>query len=210
MVTLALDGAAERAYPVRYLMWHEIVNDTVGGVPVAVTYCPLCNSALSFDRRVDGRVLTLGVSGLLRHSDMVMFDRETESLWQQFTGAAIVGEMLGAELAQLVSWMEPVSAFLARNPGGAVMAEPEFARSYGRNPYGGYDSAAQPFLYRGENPAPRHPPADARRAGRRARLALCAVFRAGRRGHHRRGRAADHLAQRHGLGARHPSDRIGA
>ena len=81
-------------------MWHEIVNDEVGGVPVAVTFCPLCNSAVSFDRRVGGQVLTLGVTGKLRASDMVMYDRESESWWQQATGVGIVGEMTGVELAR--------------------------------------------------------------------------------------------------------------
>ncbi|MEO0911746.1 MAG: DUF3179 domain-containing protein [Pseudomonadota bacterium] len=153
VITMALEGQAERAYPVRYLMWHEIANDVIGGVPVAVTYCPLCNSALVFDRRAAGRVLSFGVSGKLRHSDMVMYDRETESWWQQFDGEAIVGELTGTRLKPLVNWMEPLGAFLARNPGGPVMAEPvRGGRDYGRNPYGGYDSSARPFLYRGEEP----------------------------------------------------------
>ena len=80
VIALEMQGEA-RAYPLRYLMWHEIVNDEVGGVPVAVTFCPLCNSAVSFDRRVGGQVLTLGVTGKLRASDMVMYDRESESWW---------------------------------------------------------------------------------------------------------------------------------
>jgi hypothetical protein len=74
-------GVDARAYPLRILMWHEIVNDVVGGVPVAVTYCPLCNTSIVFDRRVDGRVLDFGTTGKLRHSDLVMYDRQTESWW---------------------------------------------------------------------------------------------------------------------------------
>lgn len=159
VITVALDGAPERAYPLRYLMWHEIVNDQIAGVPVAVTYCPLCNSAVVFDRRAAGRVLSFGVTGNLRHSDMVMYDRQTETWWQQFTGEAIVGALTGTRLEILVSWMEPVSAFTARNPVGGVMQQPRgFARAYGRNPYVGYDGSPRPFLYRGENPPHGIPP----------------------------------------------------
>ena len=152
VITVEIAGAAPRAYPIRYLTWHEIVNDTVGGVPVAVTFCPLCNSALTFDRRVDGRVLEFGVSGKLRHSDMIMYDRQTESWWQQAIGTAILGKMTGAELDLLASWMEPWSAFADRNPEGRVMQEPSWNRSYGRNPYRNYDSSKRPFLYSGDPP----------------------------------------------------------
>ncbi len=153
VITVALEGQAERAYPVRYLMWHEIANDTIGDVPVAVTYCPLCNSAVVFDRRVAGQVLSFGVSGNLRNSDMVMYDRQTQSWWQQFDGIGIVGALTGVELTRLVNWMEPLSAFLNRNPQGEIMQQPKgYLRMYGRNPYERYDTAARPFLYRGENP----------------------------------------------------------
>jgi hypothetical protein len=152
VMVLEIEGQAPRAYPVRYLMWHEIVNDEVGGVPVAVTFCPLCNSGLIFDRRLDGQVLEFGVSGLLRFSDMVMFERQTESWWQQFEGRAIVGTLLGAELTALPAWLESWQRYMAREPQGLVMAEPTgYWRRYGANPYAGYDSA-YPFLYRGEDP----------------------------------------------------------
>lgn len=152
VMTVEIEGEAARAYPLRYLTWHEIVNDEVGGRPIAVTFCPLCNSGLVFDRRAAGQTLNFGVSGLLRHSDMIMFDRETESWWQQFTGTSIVGELAGTELDVIVSWMEPLAAFADRHPDGLVMAEPAAGRAYGRNPYVGYDSSARAFLYRGEDP----------------------------------------------------------
>ncbi len=152
VITVEIGDATPRAYPIRYLTWHEIVNDTVGGVPVAVTFCPLCNSALTFDRRVRGKVLSFGVTGKLRNSDMVMYDRETQSWWQQALGEGIVGEMTGVELTQVASWMESWDQFRTRNPEGLVMAEPGISRPYGSNPYRGYDSAARPFLYNGENP----------------------------------------------------------
>lgn len=152
VITVEIAGSKPRAYPIRYLTWHEIVNDTVGGVPVAVTFCPLCNSGITFDRRVQGRVLTFGVSGKLRNSDMVMYDRQTQSWWQQAIGTGIVGDMTGVTLGTLPTWMESWEEFRARNPEGLVMAQPDFPRRYGTNPYAGYDSLSRPFLYSGENP----------------------------------------------------------
>ncbi|MGI9369858.1 MAG: DUF3179 domain-containing protein [Ruegeria sp.] len=152
VITVELSGADPRAYPIRYLMWHEIVNDRVAGKHIAVTYCPLCNSAIVFDRRTSRGVLTFGVTGKLRHSDMVMYDRETQSWWQQATGEAIVGRMTGKELRTLPAWMESWAEYQRRNPDGLVMAEPDFNRDYGRNPYRGYDSSDRPFLYSGELP----------------------------------------------------------
>jgi len=158
VITVEIAGAAPRAYPIRYLTWHEIVNDVVGGVPVAVTFCPLCNSGMTFDRRVAGRVLSFGVSGKLRNSDMVMYDRETESWWQQAIGQGIVGEMTGVELTQLPTWMESWAEYKARNPEGLVMAQPAWSRRYGTNPYVNYDSSRRPFLYNGEMPPHGIPP----------------------------------------------------
>ncbi|MGF6860413.1 hypothetical protein ABIE69_000973 [Rhodobacteraceae bacterium MBR-64] len=152
VITLELNGETPRTYPVRYLMWHEIANDVVGGVPVAVTFCPLCNSGMVFDRRVAGQVLTFGVTGKLRNSDMVMYDRETQSWWQQAIGTGIVGHFTGTELVQLPAWMESWAEFKARNPQGLVMDEPDWERAYGQNPYISYDSSARPFLYYGEMP----------------------------------------------------------
>ena len=158
VMVLELEGEVPRAYPLRYLTWHEIVNTEVGGIPIAVTYCPLCNSGIFFDRRTDAGVLTFGVSGKLRNSDMIMFDRETESWWQQAVGEAVVGELTGTELTMIPGWMEGWGSFLARNPDGFVMDEPGFARPYGRNPYAGYDTSFRPFLYSGEMPPHDIPP----------------------------------------------------
>ncbi len=158
VMTFEADGAKARAYPVRYLMWHEIVNDVVAGRPIAVTFCPLCNSAMIFDATIDGAVHTFGVSGKLRHSDMVMYDRETETWWQQATGEAIVGELTGTRLTLLPGWMESWAEFLERNPDGLVMDEPDWRRAYGQNPYVGYDTSARPFLYQGEDPPHGIPP----------------------------------------------------
>lgn len=157
VMVVEINGQA-RAYPIRYLMWHEIANTEVGGVPVAVTYCPLCNSGLVFDRRLGGQTLSFGVTGKLRFSDMVMYDRQSESWWQQFTGEGIVGEMRGAQLEVMVSWMSPWEGFVAEFPMGEVMSRPQSPRSYGTNPYGGYDSSSRPFLYSGEMPPHDIPP----------------------------------------------------
>lgn len=152
VITVAMDGARARAYPIRYLTWHEIVNDVVAGIPVAVTFCPLCNSGLTFDRRVNGEVLRFGVTGKLRYSDMVMYDEQTQSWWQQAVGQAIVGELTGTVLQSVPTWMESWEEFRSREADGLVMAEPAYNRSYGRNPYAGYDSLNRPFLYSGEAP----------------------------------------------------------
>jgi len=142
---------AARAYPLQILIWHEIVNDTVGGAPVAITFCPLCNTAIAFDRRLGGRVLDFGTTGRLRFSDLVMYDRQTESWWQQITGEAIVGDLTGQRLAylpaQIVSW----EVFRGTFPQGKVLSRNTgFSRSYGTNPYVGYDDVnSGPFLYSG-------------------------------------------------------------
>ncbi|MDA5094425.1 DUF3179 domain-containing protein [Aliiroseovarius sp. KMU-50] len=170
VITVEFNGALPRAYPIRYLTWHEIVNDNVAKVPIAVTFCPLCNSGIVFDRRVKGQLLTFGVSGKLRNSDMVMYDRETESWWQQALGTGIVGEHTGSELTQIPAWMESWAEFTRRNPNGLVMDEPRARRAYGRNPYVGYDSRSRPYgFFDGEMP-PHGVPALARvvRVGDRA------------------------------------------
>ena len=152
VIGLTVNGES-RAYPLRILTWHEIVNDEIGGVPVAVTYCPLCNAAIVFDRRVEGQVLEFGTTGKLRRSDLVMYDRTTESWWQQFLGEAIVGALTGTRLKMLPARLESWERFSARHPDGLVQVpnNPNL-RSYGTNPYSGYDTARRPFLYRGEYP----------------------------------------------------------
>jgi len=152
-------GREARAYPLQILMFHEIVNDTVEGVPVAVTFCPLCNASIVFERRHDGRVLDFGTTGRLRLSDLVMYDRQTESWWQQFTGKGIVGHYAGAELKRLPSEIAAFGDFAAAYPGARVLSrETGFPRSYGSNPYAGYDRVDQiPFLL-GVKPDGRLPP----------------------------------------------------
>jgi hypothetical protein len=150
-VVVILAGGEARAYPLGILIWHEIVNDEVGGRPVTVTYCPLCNTALVFDRRLGSRVLDFGTSGRLRMSDLVMYDRQTESWWQQAVGEAIVGELVGQRLepvpANTHGWatareLYPEILVLSRDTG---FPEYEASGRYGQNPYAGYDSRRRPY-----------------------------------------------------------------
>ena len=138
-----------RAYPLQIMTWHEIANDVVGDVPVTVTFCPLCNSAIVFDRRLDGVVHDFGTSGMLLKSNLVMWDRQTESWWQQFTGEGIVGELAGKKLTFLVSSIISWKDFKNANPEGKVLSQDTgFSRPYGRNPYAGYDRVDNPpFLF---------------------------------------------------------------
>ncbi|MDP9466110.1 MAG: DUF3179 domain-containing protein [Actinomycetota bacterium] len=138
-----------RAYPVQVLTLHEVVNDTIGGIPVVVTYCPLCASGLAFERRTADRVLSFGTSGRLFQSNLVMYDRQTESLWPQVGGRAVAGVLTGQELrlvpAQMVAW----SQWRAAHPDGWVLSrQTGHALPYGSNPYYGYDQKeTAPLFY---------------------------------------------------------------
>jgi uncharacterized protein DUF3179 len=152
VVALEIDGDAH-AYPLQIMTWHEIVNDTVGGVPVAVTFCPLCNTAVAFERPlISGDATTFGTSGKLINSNLLMYDRATESLWPQVTGVALTGELKGMELqripAQIVSWADFRESF----PDALVLnRDTGHSRRYGINPYPGYDDVDRPpFLFEGE------------------------------------------------------------
>jgi hypothetical protein len=146
-------GGDVRGYPIQILTWHEIVNDEIAGEPVAVTYCPLCNSTVAFRREVEGEPVEFGTTGMLRNSDLVMYDRRTESWWQQITAEAVVGELTGSKLevlpSQILSWRE----FSRQHRDGEVLSrDTGFGRDYGSNPYTAYDSDpdSQPFLLEGE------------------------------------------------------------
>jgi Protein of unknown function (DUF3179) len=158
-VLVVESGEQVRAYPAQILVWHEIVNDRLGGRPIAVTYCPLCNSSLVFDRRVRGRTLSFGTTGNLRNSDLVMWDRQTESWWQQLTAEAVVGELTRTRLrvlpSQTLSWAD----FKRLYPRGDVLSRDTGAeRDYGRNPYEGYDRPDSPPFMLEKPPDDRLPP----------------------------------------------------
>jgi hypothetical protein len=154
VISVELNGDA-RAYPLGVLTRHEIANTEIGGQPVAVTFCPLCNSALVFDRVIDGQEFHFGVSGFLRNSDLIMWDHETESWWQQATGEAIVGEMVGTQLEFVTSSLVSYGDFKSVFPDGQVFvaetSDGNVAQNYDYNPYTNYDSNdGRPFLFRGE------------------------------------------------------------
>lgn len=157
VIHVAIDGDA-RAFPLGIVTWHEIVNTTIGGRPIAVTYCPLCNTAVALERVLLGEVVEFGVSGLLRHSDLIMWDRTTESLWQQFTGEAIVGGMVGARLgllsAPIVSWGQFKAAF----PDGLVLSvETAFPFDYAHGSFAGYEDVGPFAEFAGTEIDPRVP-----------------------------------------------------
>ena len=152
-VLVVEDRGRARAYPVQILVWHEIVNDRLGDRAIAVTYCPLCNSSVVFDREVKGvGVLRFGTTGNLRHSDLVMWDDRTESWWQQLTGQAVVGKLTGTRLEALSSQTLGWAEFKARHPNGDVLSNVTgFDRVYGATPYEGYDDPdSDPHLLEGE------------------------------------------------------------
>jgi hypothetical protein len=152
VIAFELNGDA-RAYPLRIMMWHEIVNDVVGGTPVAVTYCPLCNTSIVFDRRIDGEAVTFGTTGKLRNSDLIMYDRATQTWWQQFNGVGLVGTHAGEKLKSLPSRLMSLGLFLEEYPEGQMLRpDPRRISQLGRNPYAGYDSNPNPFLFKGEMP----------------------------------------------------------
>jgi Protein of unknown function (DUF3179) len=151
VMAIEIEGDA-RAYPLQIMTWHEIVNDEVGGVPVTVTYCPLCNTAIAYDRRLGDTVLDFGTSGKLYNSALVMYDRQTESLWSHFTAQAIVGYLAGAQLdrypVDIVAWQDWREA---HGDGLVLSRDTGHDRDYGRNPYPGYDDIDSPaFLFDGE------------------------------------------------------------
>ena len=137
-----------KAYPLQVLIWHEIVNDSLDNQKILVTFCPLCNASIVFSRIINEKEYTFGTSGLLRHSDLVMYDKQSESLWQQFTGNAIVGDMLGFRLKALVSSIISFEDIKRFYPNTKILSKDTgYNRDYGKNPYSGYDDiSSNPFL----------------------------------------------------------------
>lgn len=139
VVSVELEGHI-RAYPLRILVWHEIVNDRFGATPVAVTYCPLCGTAMVFKARVAGLTRTFGVSGLLFNSDVLMYDRETESLWSQLAMKAVSGPAVGKELELLTGEQMNWEAWKERFPQGKVLSrDTGTSRNYRSSPYRSYE-----------------------------------------------------------------------
>lgn len=139
LVLAIIYKGVKRVYPLQILVWHEIVNDTIAGDPILITYCPLCGSGIAYRRSLDGEAVEFGTTGKLYNSNLVMYDRKTDTWWAQIDGKAIVGELTGRELTEIsidtVTWREwkkghPDSKVLSRDTG--------FSRNYGHDPYGSY------------------------------------------------------------------------
>ncbi len=157
VVAVELNGEA-RAYPLQILIWHLLIDDRIGNAPVLISYSVLCNSAVVFDRRVAGASYKFGFSGMVRNSNVVMFDRQTESLWQQLTGEAIAGSLTGAKLTRLDSQVVPFSVFRRAHPNGKILSRDTGSkRGYGTDPYAKYMSSGHllfPVDLPGELPFP--------------------------------------------------------
>ncbi len=131
-----------RAYPIKILNWHEIVNDRIGGASIVVTYCPLCGTGMVFDAEVNERKLTFGVSGLLYQSDMLLYDHQTESLWSQIKSEAVTGSLTGTRLKLLASTHTNWESWKARHPKTRVLSDDTgYRRNYDRDPYQGYETS---------------------------------------------------------------------
>ncbi len=142
LVVGVVRGKETRAYPIAILVWHELVNDELGGDPILVSFCPLCGTALVFDRRLQGRTREFGVSGLLYRSDLLMYDRETESLWSQIGANAVTGTLMGQRLELLRSRTLTWKAWREAHPETTVLSKQTgFHRDYGRTPYEGYETS---------------------------------------------------------------------
>lgn len=136
-----------RAYPTRILIWHEIVNDVIGGRPIAVTFCPLCGTGMAFDRRIGGRVLDFGVSGLLYNSDVLMYDRQSESLWSQLGLQAVSGAAKGTPLRWLPIEHMAFAAWRKKFPDSRVLStQTGFRRDYTSEPYADYFASDEPMF----------------------------------------------------------------
>ena len=146
VISVVIDGLA-KAYPLNMLTMHEISNDTLAGIPILPTFCPLCNASMVYDRRVslngEEKVLEFEVSGMLRNSDMIMADKESQSWWQQLMGLGIVGAYTDVELTIIASQVITVESFFVRYPNGQILSPEtgtEGEENYGKNPYIGYDN----------------------------------------------------------------------
>jgi hypothetical protein len=143
-----VNGGKSKAYPLQILIYHEIVNDQLEGREISVTYCPLCNAAMVFSRRHKGSLLDFGTTGKVYTSNLVMYDRQSESWWLQFTGEGVVGDYAGDALKLLPSQIVSFKQFKDAHPLGKVLSNKTgFNKRYGINPYANYDSRVVPIAW---------------------------------------------------------------
>ena len=146
VVGIYIDGIA-KAYPIAVLNWHEIVNDKIKNQHFAITYCPLCGTAVAFDANINGKITEFGVSGLLYNSDVLLYDRNTESLWSQITSSSVAGKLVGEKLRRIpishTTWRD----WSTKHPDTLALSDDTgFFRDYARNPYSGYEESRTLFF----------------------------------------------------------------
>ncbi len=157
-VLASLESKDQKAYPIKILNWHEIVNDTLDGKPVLITYCPLCGTGMGFKRKIDGDLFTFGVSGLLYQSDVLMFDHQTESLWSQIAMKAVTGISMGKKLEPIFLEHTTWGAWKGAHPSGLVLSQQTgHTRDYHRDPYSAYRQSKQLMFPSGLKNAKFHP-----------------------------------------------------
>lgn len=140
-------NGVSRAYPISILNYHEIVNDIVGGMAIVVTYCPLCGSGMAFDAEIDNRIIEFGVSGLLYNSDVLLYDRQTGSLWSQIMKTAVTGAKKGTRLKAIplahTTWQD----WRTRHPDSDVLSQDTgYRRNYRATPYPGYSQSGKLYF----------------------------------------------------------------
>lgn len=151
LLSVEHEGAV-RAYPIRILDWHEVVNDAIGDFKFTVTYCPLCGTGMVFDRELEDGAVRFGVSGLLYRSDVLLYDDQTESLWSQLERKAVAGPKTGTELTWVPSRQTTWKLWRKRHPEGRVLStDTGFRRDYSRSPYAGYEKTSRVMF-----PVPEH------------------------------------------------------
>jgi hypothetical protein len=147
-----------KAYPVRILNWHEIVNDRFGGEHIAVTFCPLCGTGVAYLSEANGKPLSFGVSGLLYNSDVLVYDRQTQSLWSQILAQAVSGPLKGTKLTAVALTHTSWADWMKRHPDTQVLStDTGFARDYTRDPYAGY-TQDQTLMFPVSGRSARYPP----------------------------------------------------
>jgi len=156
VIGIEIDGQ-RRAYPIRILDHHEIVNDRIGDQAFAITYCPLCGTGVAFDAMVAGEVREFGVSGLLYNSDVLLYDRQTESLWSQIQSKAVSGPLKGKRLTRIPIQHTTWEAWLGRGDSLVLSRDTGYRRDYSRSPYGSYASDADLYFPVNARSARYHP-----------------------------------------------------
>lgn len=152
------DGKEAKAYPIKILNWHEVVNDTINGRPVVITYCPLCGTGMAFDSMINGKKFTFGVSGLLYNSDVLMYDHQTESLWSQIKQEAVTGPMTGTRLSPIFLIHTTWGEWRREHPDTKVVStDTGYFRDYSRDPYEGYANSRRIWFPVGRQDDRLHP-----------------------------------------------------